>query len=553
MSLAQAARPATVVRSDTARDHVDIVVVALIFACTLGRLIFLLSWPIDSVIYRITDDAYYYFKVAENIVAGLGVTVDGLNRTNGVHPLWLLVILPIYLGTAGDPDLSLRLVCCLQTVLCAGSFVLCWRYVQRLGGPWAAAVAVLIMLSPFTLNGMLNGLETGLLIFLLFVLVSSGGAGEWTDPAAPGSRKALFGLLLGMVCLCRLDMVFLVVATATTICVFATAGWESLRRTWNTLLSYWPSAVVFLGVVSPYFLWNWLSFRHLMPISGALKTWSPTRDSYVSQLMSVQLAPYSLALLITAAWAIGSLVWRDGYLRRAALPAWRGAGCTPFLVPLWLGNVIQYLYAILALDWALYWWHFASHVPTLSVLAGLGVSALLHRAKAGRIGMTLAAVLVAGATVGLAILERLERGANHWPRYQAALWLRENTRPDAVIAMRDSGLVGYFSRRPTVNLDGVINGYEYQAALAGGRLDEYLRRCRVTHFADYEVPVNDRTRHRIRLPARLARAPGYEIHVDKSAAIFTSPAYRPRTLSDREEPPVQFMIWEAAAASLVQR
>src|SRR3972149_5400239 len=119
MSLAQAATPTTVVHTGTARDRLDMVVVALILACTAGRLAFQLNWPIEAVIYRITDDAYYYFKVAANIAAGAGVTFDGLNRTNGVHPLWLLVILPIYVGTAGDPDLSLRLVCCLQTALCA--------------------------------------------------------------------------------------------------------------------------------------------------------------------------------------------------------------------------------------------------------------------------------------------------------------------------------------------------------------------------------------------------------------------------------------------------
>ena len=37
------------------------------------------------------DDAYYYFKVAQNISEGHGSTFDGINRTNGYHPLWMAV------------------------------------------------------------------------------------------------------------------------------------------------------------------------------------------------------------------------------------------------------------------------------------------------------------------------------------------------------------------------------------------------------------------------------------------------------------------------------
>ena len=40
------------------------------------------------------DDAYYYFKVAQNISEGHGSTFDGINSTNGYHPLWMIVCVP---------------------------------------------------------------------------------------------------------------------------------------------------------------------------------------------------------------------------------------------------------------------------------------------------------------------------------------------------------------------------------------------------------------------------------------------------------------------------
>jgi hypothetical protein len=43
----------------------------------------------------VRDDAYYY-EVARNVALGRGVGFDGLHKTNGLHPLWLLVLEGVY-------------------------------------------------------------------------------------------------------------------------------------------------------------------------------------------------------------------------------------------------------------------------------------------------------------------------------------------------------------------------------------------------------------------------------------------------------------------------
>ena len=43
-----------------------------------------------------SDDAFYYYKVAQNISEGKGITFDGLSSTNGFHPLWMLVCIPVF-------------------------------------------------------------------------------------------------------------------------------------------------------------------------------------------------------------------------------------------------------------------------------------------------------------------------------------------------------------------------------------------------------------------------------------------------------------------------
>ena len=45
---------------------------------------------------RLPDDALYYFTIARNLAHGYGMSFDGIHPTNGMHPLWLLLITPIF-------------------------------------------------------------------------------------------------------------------------------------------------------------------------------------------------------------------------------------------------------------------------------------------------------------------------------------------------------------------------------------------------------------------------------------------------------------------------
>src|SRR3990170_2331962 len=64
----------------------------------------------------IRDDAYYYFKVAQNITEGRGITFDGINLTNGFHPLWMLVCIPIFALARFDLILPLRVLLLVMAV-----------------------------------------------------------------------------------------------------------------------------------------------------------------------------------------------------------------------------------------------------------------------------------------------------------------------------------------------------------------------------------------------------------------------------------------------------
>ncbi|HMG55744.1 MAG TPA: hypothetical protein VK601_19730, partial [Kofleriaceae bacterium] len=68
----------------------------VVYVCIylLIQLVILFSGAADSDI--VCDDAFYYFQIARNAALGRGFTFDGLAATNGFHPLYMWLIVPIF-------------------------------------------------------------------------------------------------------------------------------------------------------------------------------------------------------------------------------------------------------------------------------------------------------------------------------------------------------------------------------------------------------------------------------------------------------------------------
>src|SRR5512142_22823 len=78
----------------------------------------------------IRDDAYYYFKVAQNISEGHGSTFDGIHPTNGYHPLWMLICIPIFALARYDLILPLRVLVLVTGLLQVASAILLYRLIR---------------------------------------------------------------------------------------------------------------------------------------------------------------------------------------------------------------------------------------------------------------------------------------------------------------------------------------------------------------------------------------------------------------------------------------
>ena len=187
-----------------------------LFLVILVAQVWVVFSPVTSLLnWFTTDDAFYYYKVAQNIAEGRGSTFDGMNLTNGYHPLWMLICVPVFALARFDLILPLRLLVFISIGLTAGTSLTIYRLLaSRLPAPlaWLAAAAW-AFLPRIAGVATLQGMESGLNIFFVALLLERTAALRTLPLAEQSPRRMLgVGLLAGLAVLSRLDNVFVALA-----------------------------------------------------------------------------------------------------------------------------------------------------------------------------------------------------------------------------------------------------------------------------------------------------------------------------------------------------
>lgn len=494
-----------------------------------------------------SDDSFYYFLTARNFVLGNGMSFDGINATNGFHPLWMLILFPIYSVTGGEYDLSLRLIYLLLLCLYSGSIALTYILLKSCFGRISALLSLLLFLNPIIFNLFFNGLESALEIFLLLLVLNVGRRTDLVSPRMNLRNQALAGILFGLVFMSRLDCAFHLMALAgVALIVYRLPIWNPMALP-SLIRSYGLVFIAFALVVTPYFTWNLVANGHLSPISGALKSSFPYPEARLRALLAVSRAPYTLFIVISVVIGLIQLSYSGSPLRRLIASRGEGHAWTVLLTALWLGSLVHYGYTLFFTTWGTHQWHFASYVPLILICAAWVFAKLSNGNRFVAYGMALLVISISGGMLFFSVRLKAKQHGN-WDL--AADWARNYTAPGSVFGMTDAGYFAYFSRRNTVNLDGLINGYEYQEALTGNTLDEYFERCGIDYICDYEVRASKVGVHRIMLnriflsEMRNGKR-GYEVAFPMDQTIYKSPPYAPYSLKEElsENDKIVFCIW----------
>jgi len=190
------------------------------------------------------DDAYYYFKVAENLSEGRGSTFDGINLTNGYHPLWMLVCVPIFTLARFDLILPLRVLMVVMAALSATTSILLFRLLKKaVGEPIAMLAAAfwafnLVVHDIITQQGMETGIVALSIVFFLYQLQKAELKSQLsTADFVTLAFSALFVLFS------RLDGIFLILIAG---------AWIVFRRHPLRCLLLFDLLITFVVVVGAY-------------------------------------------------------------------------------------------------------------------------------------------------------------------------------------------------------------------------------------------------------------------------------------------------------------
>ena len=467
------------------------VLVAIAVLLPLVRFLVVVLRSDEQLQLRFTDDAYYYALIAENIVDGKGSTFGGIVSTNGYQPLWQGVYTAVALFARGDA--LLRVMYGIEAMLFASTVVLAFlllrRYDVRTAATWGILYAVVVGLS--TGDFFFDGMEIAVVVPLALVgllLLQRGVVGGFSPRL--GAALGVAALLLAAA---RLDAVALPVVCWTALLI------RSRSRSTVRALGV-AAAIVVAGFVA-YLGWNQVVFGTPVPVSGQAKALGGGQDN-LSLVMNyltygwLGKVPLLLGAQVVAASATAYWVLRRA--RRTGKPLLTDDGdrfVATLLVVGLVAQLLQIIYYTVTTTWFFGEWYYYYIPIQLTLAVTVVVQAVLQAmpapSRSSSDKVTAAVGGVAAAVCSLVVLVP----ANHsWEAAvpAAARWVTAETAPNAVFAIGDrAGYFTWLTRRPTLQLEGLVEDKAYLRVIAGQRIVEEMAR----RGAAYYVRSADLSRH----------------------------------------------------------
>jgi hypothetical protein len=297
------------------------------------------------------------------------------------------------------------------------------------------------------------------------------------DPART-PRPVPDGLVLGGL------MFLLVMARLDTLAFVGALGLGLLLSRWwgharlGTLLV--AGGTVGAGLLA-YAGTNALVFGTPVPVSGLAKALGGggLRTDLVEQFLTFgalgPLQPLLGAQAVVAVVVALVLLRRAAVRRRPVLGDADGPIAT-VLVALLLGQTIMLGYYTVSSTWPLWGWYFY-YIP---VLLFVGLLVVARAALGARTGVARRAPAVAAGLAAVALTVGASWGpppAGFWDAGvpAAAAWIEDHTGPTDVVAVGDrAGYLSWLTRRPTLQLEGLVQDTDYLDVLTDGRLQAYL-------------------------------------------------------------------------------
>ena len=420
------------------------------------------------------DDAFYYLGVARNLAHGHGSTFTGLVETNGYHPLWMLLLIPLawLFDRPGELLLAVGVLQCLLWTAAVHQAL----QIGRLVGSWvsaAGALAAYAVLAVLTGHLAFDGMESAVLLPLLLLAVRLVVSAD----ARPGSDLRV-GLVLAAVCLARLDAIAAAVPLGL-VCVGRDRPDRSVALRRTGLVAAPPALA--LGL---YAIVDVVVFGVALPVSGAAKLLGApfVNTAPVRQFLQagdfdgrpLWFGAVALALVAGAVVATTRGPPVDDARRRLL-------ACTLALVGGEAILLIQLTFATSYRVWP--WYHYQL------VVFSFGALLLVLRAAADHsevLARRACQVLVVGLLVVTCLVTLRSEAPDYAASPPAAEFVRRELPEDTVLAMGDrAGIFGFLADRRLLHVEGLTGDVDLLRAIADHRIVDAMTDAGVDYYVHY--------------------------------------------------------------------
>jgi hypothetical protein len=488
--------------------------------------------PIEQFVHR-GDDAFYYFKIANNFPIHGVWTLDGVHSTTGVQPLFavLLSALAVAAGWLGiqDPDTLARMYVAVTVLLNFGSAVLLYRLLIRHVLTLTAIVAAGTFLYSSSIVWIRSwGMENSLYAFVLLGTVtyfSSTFMQVRTEKAA-----VVLGFLLALTMFSRLNATILV----PCILLYYLFNRREDPRTERIRLATIASLIV-LAFFIPYIGFNMMVSGHPLPISGVAKSiateeflatngirsrLSPEFFRAAYQQASAPVNTFVKTRLTGPLWVVGHGAinptrWRAWHLAtllgivaviagrprdllRRTVDEFASMRSFVFLA---IFGVLNILFSVMLyptqLRYAMTsWWLVESEIVMVVIVSILVGTALDHVVRS-RIPAHLRNKALIILFVGLFLVHGWSTYDRYWSdviahptwndeMYVAADWIDDNVAEGDVVGSWNAGILAYYTDTQVTNLDGLISDADLVSYIAEDRIADYILMEKIDYLSDLE-------------------------------------------------------------------
>jgi len=475
----------------------------------LSLRLLLINQEISVVLNKLlADDAFYYYMLAKNMVYGQGVVFNEGVITNGFHPLYALILLPVFslLYPLGE-NVPIYASLYILTLFSVATSILLYLITGKLVNKNAGLLAAFIWLfNPYILFVSLLGLETPIQIFLIslltYYLLSRESKTDFTF-----RESMVIGLLIGLVFLSRMDGLSIAVGVGVSL-ILRKLLHERSGKSFNINQLLKPdlvviSVVAFLTVL-PWVSWTLLEAGRLTPVSGdalrimrlnayenlpyyrkalvgVFNTGTYTAKFFMCSIKNTTQGSYFVAVALFLPILI--LLLRKDDLIKKLLKS------LDFLV---IGSIVYYSF---------YWfyqfglreWYSLYTLFLLTIVFSTTIIKIITEIKSEKLKKITYSLLIFFLVSTYVTGGVIRYVGGSYPQlelnWRAAKYISMEIPENVILGSFNTGAFQYYTKdHEVINLDGVMNSLSYHARKKN-RMEEYILEKNISYIIDSAVEL----------------------------------------------------------------